>query len=113
MLPPPAPPAPVIQYVAGLPVQNPAHYDNTALLATQGTSQDAWFQSLHPDLCNMDMVPAIYRVCPNVNVCIWCNNGLEMDNPRRKGWYSEGHKAYGRDIADDRYFPACTAALGL
>jgi hypothetical protein len=65
---PAAPPAPVIQYVAGLIPLNPGQY---SVMASQGHTQDAFFECLEPaPFCNHDPVPSCYRVLPSVNICI-------------------------------------------
>ena len=113
MLLPPTRPTTIIQYIVSLSIQNPAYYNNTAIIATQRTSQDTQFQCLYLDLCNIDVVLVIDYICSNINVCIQYNNSLKIDNLQYKRQYSKGNKAYRRNIADNRYYSTYTTALRL
>jgi hypothetical protein len=113
--PAPVQPPLVLPLVAGLRTQNPDQYLGTDFMASQGSTQNRWFQCLHPTLCNYDTVPAAYRAVYGVNVCIWCNNGISLDNPQRVLWcyglaIEGGHPALRSEV-EDGYCQACSNAI--
>jgi ATP-dependent DNA helicase PIF1 len=97
---PPGPPLP--RYVAGLlPVNLGQYAAGHMALASQDHSQDPWFECKAPaPLCNLDSVPARYRVLPGVDICIWCNNRLPIDTLSRKVWCggNGGHEVFRTEI---------------
>jgi hypothetical protein len=66
--------------------------------------------------CDCDRIPAIYRTVPGVDVCIWCNNGLNADNQGRKVW-CQGvsravHEFYKHVTGDETFCPDCEMEIG-
>jgi hypothetical protein len=114
---PAAPPAPVIQYVAGLIPLNPAQY---SVMASQGHTQDAFFECLEPaPFCNCDPVPSRYRVLPGVNICIWCNNHLPLDTLSKRMWCGGvdgvGHDVWrsDMDLENNTFCNACEESITM
>jgi hypothetical protein len=96
------PGSPLPRHVAGLLPVNPGQYAAGHIaLASQDHSQDPWFECKAPaPLCNLDSVPARYRVLPGVDICIWCNNCLLIDTLSRKAWCggNGGHEVFRTEI---------------
>jgi hypothetical protein len=114
----PQPEQPVLHYVAGLLPVNPGQYVGIAFMASQDTTQNESFEC-RASPCNRDRIPAVYRVLPRVDVCIWCNNGVPLDTPRRKMWCGgvdgNGHEVWRIDIdlENNTFCNACEESIGI
>jgi hypothetical protein len=101
---------PLLQYVAGLVPINPGQYAGTALMASQDSTQNESFEC-RASSCDRDRIPAMYRAVPGADVCIWCNNGLNADDQRRKVWCQgvgrASHEIYKHVKGDETFCPGC------
>ena len=108
---------PPLRYVPGLLPVDPGQYAAGHMaLASQNHSQDPRFECKAPaPLCNLDSVPARYRVLPRVDICIWCNNRLPMDTPSRKVWCggNGGYEEFRTKIGYDEHTFCYTCEEGI
>ncbi|KAF1941631.1 hypothetical protein EJ02DRAFT_195464 [Clathrospora elynae] len=105
-------------YVAGLmPVNLDQYCNNLSVVASQEDSEGStWFECLAPaPFYNRDPVPIAYCVTPGINVCIWCNHGIDIDNERRKMWCvgNGGHEVWRSemDLEENTFCNACEVTI--